>query len=251
MKRAVITVSVGDRPWFHFVKSMVKAYAEKCNADFFVETDIPEDLPLNLPVLDDAIGRKNKSVYALKSLYPYKYLLKGYDQVLCLDDTVIINPKAPSIFDLVTPGFCGITTTSANHALKSFNTIQKYVNKNILEQISYNSQHYANSAVVLYDKACIHAISPSEIEKAGWLLEAQHPHQTLLYYLFSKNNIGMEIIPKSFNSIPGMNLVKDERFRLKSLSGLINKKVNIYHITGGFENRFELIESGYSLWGAD
>ena len=105
---AIITISIGNRPWSNYTIPSMEHYAGVCGADFFVERFPPLREELPLPELAPSPGRRNKIAYAAKSFFPWKYIeLYGYDRVLVLDDTCCIRRNAESIFDLVPRGYCG------------------------------------------------------------------------------------------------------------------------------------------------
>lgn len=250
MKKLVLILSAGNRPWISVVEKMGQNYAERCGADFVIERNLPGTEELKLPPLPDKPGRKNKLAYAAKAYLPWKYLNQGYDRVLMLDDTCCIKSDTENLFDLVPVGYTGVSKTSQSHALRSFAIIDKEVNAKRLPRLhSYNTDKYGNTGVVLYDKSALEALNPKNIIKAKRLLLLSFPHQTLFYYLMESNGAPIFKFPKQFNMMPGSNLKKEEKRNLNEIGDFFDEKVQIYHVTGSFKNREKLIRSIASAYG--
>jgi hypothetical protein len=78
-KRLVLSLSIGERPWFELFRPYMQAYAKRWNADFLAPTG---------PNLDDLVCRQQKLEVIRRSL-------EAFDRVLYLDDTVFIRPGSP------------------------------------------------------------------------------------------------------------------------------------------------------------
>lgn len=244
-KRAILVLSVGDRPWVSSACLTWQNYADKCNADLIVERELPslEEFPLD--ELPDKPGRANKRAYACKAYLPWKYLKKGYEQVLMLDDTCCVSKEADNIFELAPKDCVALTRTGVEHALESFRYIVERAKKEKLPFINnFNTLDYGNTGVVLYNKSNIDALSPEKIIKASSLLFNKLPHQTLFYYLMRTGKVPFKMLSGDFNKVPGINagITLDERKNLKEIGDLFDENIQIYHITGMSRNRRSLIE---------
>ena len=87
----IITVSIGHRPWFNNIKKYYQLYAKKTDSDFII--------------IDDNYQNDIKS--RLKKFDIVKYLDK-YERILFLDDTCIITPNCPNVFDLIPKELLGV-----------------------------------------------------------------------------------------------------------------------------------------------
>ena len=235
---AIITISIGNRPWSNYTIPSMEHYAGVCGADFFVERFPPLREELPLPELAPSPGRRNKIAYAAKSFFPWKYIeIYGYDRVLVLDDTCCIRRNAESIFDLVPRGYCGIKKTSPRHAQVSFRFIDSLVKAGMLKEVAYNEDYYMNSGVILYDRICVEAIRPEKIVYAAQLLYSRYPHQTLAYYLFMLGNVPLFFYPDQFNCLPARRLPLDQRANIEDVRPYLEDDVRIYHVTGKYKHR--------------
>lgn len=235
-------ISLGERPWLARTLPGVKAYAQRCGADFFIENKPPSREEFPLPNLSDSPGRPNKLAYAMKCYVPWKYLRQGYERVLVMDDTCCVSPSAGSLFDAVPLGVTGIRPTNKKHAERSHKFIRKKARKHAaINSVEFDLEYYLKSSVVLYDRSAMPALAPDEVIPAAPLLYASHPHQTLLFYLFLKWRPPVSQYPAHFNKIPGFSLTKQERFALADIKPYLSSKVSIYHITGGYQHRESLI----------
>lgn len=242
MKRAILMLSIGDRPWARCAFETFERYAEKIGADAHLVTEDPPATEFDLGVFRATTSRPNKRAYALKSYIPWKFMSKGYDQVVMVDDSCSVHPYATSIFDEVPRGFIGYTRTSATHAELSFQVIRDFQQETGERPIEFNPKHYANSGVVVYDRLFMDAFDPQKILEAKLLLYAKYPHQTLLYYLVKNSEIPVRMMPKKFNGMPGMRLGKDQRRQLSSIEGIVDlEAVYITHYSGAYRNRRDLI----------
>jgi hypothetical protein len=84
-RRLVLTVSIGDRPWFHVLRPSMEAFARRWQADFCVvsELHVPE-----APDHDEDLRCRMEKIDAI-----YR-ALGDYRHILYLDDTVFIRPGA-------------------------------------------------------------------------------------------------------------------------------------------------------------
>ena len=91
--RVIVVVSVGARPWFRpHVWPRVLAYAAKTRADVVLVRDLPM---CNAAEHDShSCGKRCKLVAA-------RELLRHYDRLMVLDDTVLVRRDAPDLFVLV------------------------------------------------------------------------------------------------------------------------------------------------------
>ena len=82
MRRVVLSVSIGHRPWFQLFRPYMEVYARRWRADFRAIVSNPADPPMS------ALECKAKKIDAI-------YLATAeYDEILYLDDSVFIRPDS-------------------------------------------------------------------------------------------------------------------------------------------------------------
>jgi hypothetical protein len=82
-RNLVLTLSVGDRPWFPLLRPYMEAYARRWGAEFEVITQTAED-----PAADALACRREKVAAIHRAT-------ARYERVLFLDDTIFVRPDAP------------------------------------------------------------------------------------------------------------------------------------------------------------
>jgi FkbM family methyltransferase len=241
-KRAVVMISIGDRPWSAKSSGTFAHYCSEINADMHLIKEFPTADEFPFPDLPDSPGRKHKRAYASKAYFAWRFLeIEGYDRVVVVDDTCCVRPGANNIFEVVPEHSCGYTGTSGRHAEQSFDVIRKYIEKNKLPDIAYIPHNYMNSGVMVYHRSFRDALHWQRICDASDLLYARYPNQTLTYYLLKSADVPMFRMPKSFNSIPAMTLSKASRSQVDDISEYVTDSIFIYHITGAFKNRGAIV----------
>lgn len=269
--------AIGNRPWVKYTSNLFKKYAHNNNVDFILCSSYPSEGEYPFPDLPDTPGRPNKKAYALKPFLAYHYL-KNYDKVAIVDDTCCIRPSAPNLFDQIPENTLGAKRTGAEHWFISCSTIATHTllrkcpilhssrfSKNIIRfgdrmgKLSYLSmkkakiplptgkkykrEWYGNGGVRIYPKSFRNAFSPEQIQQHSTLLFSNYPEQTLVYFLQIQNKIPFKSLPGTFNNKPGDNLPPHERVQLKTFHDMPNDESFVYHVTGAYKFRQELIAS--------
>lgn len=112
--------------------------------------------------------------------------------------------------------------------------------------IRFELKWYFNTGVMLYDCPALNAISPENIQTACTLLYSNHPHQTLSYYLLSKSNLPLYQLDRRYNTKPGESRGTHDRLTMRRTPGELAYSIDppfIYHVTGAYKYRSELIEN--------
>jgi len=240
MKTAIVMPSIGDRPWARASGKTFQIYADRIGADLHMVSEYPDHAAFPFPDLADEPGRKHKRAYACKTYFAWSYLADhGYDRVLVVDDTCVVRPTAPSLFDLVPEGMCGYTGTNPRHAHRSFDGIRSFMSDQGLPPIDFNPVRYMNSGVMLYDRAAVDAIHKDKICAAADLMFSPFPNQSLTYYLLESGDVARFLIPKTYNAIPAAGMKKVERQRIKNIVPHMQDRVQIFHITSAYAARRE------------
>jgi hypothetical protein len=81
-RNLVLTVSIGERPWFPRLRPYMEAYARRWRADFEVVSQLQEGPDLDVRVRQEKIAAIFRAT-------------ARYERVLFLDDTVFVRPDAP------------------------------------------------------------------------------------------------------------------------------------------------------------
>lgn len=243
-RRAIVMVSIGMRQWRDLSAESFAHYARMIGANFHLETRSPSRRDLPLPDMPDAPGRANKTAYASKAYFVFKYLSMGYDQVLVVDDTCIAAQSAPDIFRLVPPEHCGFKRTDRKSAAISFETIRAFQARRREEPIEFSAKEYMNSGFLVYDSSMRDAFSPEKIVDSSDLLFCKFPNQSLTYYLLKKANIKLFLIPEGFNVIPGGDLSSGGRKALRDVQPYLGD-IYVYHVTSHFAHRSKIIRQIY------
>lgn len=132
----VVTAAVGDSfsEMGSVTHPLMRAYAQRCGADFRVFTAPLVGSETGLP------GRYEK--FQLFSL------LDDYDRLLFLDSDILVSPVAPDLFRLVPEGKFGM----ANEETFSRAPLDRQLTQTVLGAINWGSPYF-NSGLMLVDRA--------------------------------------------------------------------------------------------------
>ena len=240
-RRAIVMLSAGDRPWFPLAARTFEIYAERCGADFIVETELPTPEEFPLGRLPATRGRANKLAYASKTFFAWKHLRKGYDRLLFVDDTCVVRLNTPDVFDIVPFGELGGVGTGVRHARLSFEEIRRFTERAGYDPVDFKEKQYLNSGFLVYDRTMIDAIAPERVIDARRLLMSKLPHQTLTYYLIRSAGIRTHVLPRLYNTVPAARLPKEERRYMTDILPHLSEEAFVFHLTGIYRNRGALI----------
>ncbi len=239
-KTAIVTISIGDRPWTSASFDLFEKYCYRNNIDFKVENSLPNDI---LDITFPEGGRNNKHVYAFKAYVVEKYLC-DYERIAVIDDSCVIDPKMGNIFDEVRCGYIGAVREPENlniqiqHHETSFNYIKEFCPT---EAILFDKNYYINTGVVVYDNTYRGIFTLENIKKYKNLFACSFPHQTWTYFILQKYKCKLFELDDKFNYIPGINiLTNEERSNLITIKHLLKENC-ICHFTGIYKNRKNLI----------
>src|SRR5262245_32921619 len=166
--KAILMISIGNRPWVHVCAETFKLYAARCDSDFCLETELPTKEDFDFPAMNDTPGRKFKIASASKAYFVWKYLCElGCEQLIVVDDTCCVRPTAVNLFEAISVGSCGGKKTARDHAEDSFNYIRNFIQDNDLEPLEYDRADYVNGGLMVYDKSMIYAFQPEKIIAAS------------------------------------------------------------------------------------
>jgi hypothetical protein len=246
-------LSVGDRPWRESVVNNIKHYAEKCNADFILHTDVHPQLETALEQVSHLAKRKHYKISAMKSQMVYT-LLNMYDRVVLVDDTVLIRHNAPNIFDIVpedTIAAPGETAMTPDHKLDLFRHAMKIVydfqTANNEDYIEYNVHKYFNGGFMVFSKQHQDILHLAETARCQIMLASNYPHQSLTYYQIQHNKLKLDILPPEWHCLPGIDHFTSRVERAELLDAMPHVKPTDYlvHFTGSYKHRNILIPALY------
>lgn len=199
----LLTLSVGNRPWFNTTKKSMIEYSQKINCDFMI-IDKPHLNPRNLKC----------EIYDL---------LDRYDRIIYLDDTCIITQSCPNLFDIVPENNFGVfcEPRSLISVYQILDEGFKYYKIN-----KCNDNLFFNSGVMVISKIHKEIFKPVEMKNICGFYD-----QVYFNCKRCELNIPIYNLTNRFNyMIPFKNNVK-----------LVNN-VYIYHITRGQECRSTVIQ---------
>jgi hypothetical protein len=94
-KLAVVTLSIGTRPFATYTRPLMEAYARKVGADFhYVDSTSHAALSSN-----DALSAAGSTRF--QKLPLLSHFLRSYGRVLYLDDDTLVSPATPNLFSAV------------------------------------------------------------------------------------------------------------------------------------------------------
>ena len=211
-KYLIITVSLGHRPWFNRVKKLMKLYSIKCGCDFHV-------------INNNFQGDINSRIRKLEIVD----FLDKYERILYLDDTVIINPNSPNIFNIVPENKIGIILENKPYYNK-VNILKQslqYYN-NYIPDVNENNYIWFNSGVILFSK--IHKnlfIKPEKlIKKIGNYVDQAILNSNRYKYNIPYINLGLR-----YNYL-GTRIKTQEPYSINDVDNIY-----FYHVTRGLANR--------------
>jgi lipopolysaccharide biosynthesis glycosyltransferase len=196
MKKLVLSVSIGNRPFTKYTLKTIEEYAYKIKADYKLisEYKVPEEYN------DIPIGRNGNTVYLVKLLVVQDYL-KIYDRIIFLDDSCIVNTDYPNLFDIVPYNFLGANNegvlewpTAATKTIDLFN--RSNLPKNILTK-----HDYINTGILVISKHHSELFSKNNILSLGKkkFFANAWPEQTYMNYVLSAFTIPVFYLPHHFN----------------------------------------------------
>jgi hypothetical protein len=210
----IITISIGHRPWFNNIKKYYQLYANKTNSDFMV--------------IDDNFQGDIKS--RLKKFEIVKYLDK-YDRILFLDDTCIITPNCPNVFNIVPKELLGVICEKPPFFNK-YHILKQSLEYYQVSDNSYEENHiWFNSGFILFSS--IHKqlfeIPIIPIKKIGSYLDQAIFNANRHKYNFPILDLGLR-----YNYM-GTRISEQNPYKINDLDNIY-----IYHITRAWSPRKRL-----------
>ena len=212
MKNLLITISIGNRPWFKNIRYYMDLHCKKYNIDFKV---------ISKNYISDSDSRLEK--LDIKSYF------KEYDRILYLDDTCIISPYCPNLFDIVPYNKLGVVLEKLPYYNK-LNTLKdslKYYHRSI-DSLEENNHVWFNSGVILASKIHINLFEypKKSIKKFGHFVD-QPIFNTNRY----KYNLDFVDLGLRYNYL-GTRIAEEIPYKINDLDNIY-----IYHITRAWTNK--------------
>lgn len=205
MKNLIITISLGNRPWFNKIKKYYENYALKTNSHFIV-------------INDNYQGDINSRIRKFEIV---KYL-DSYDRILFLDDTCIISPLCPNIFEIVPKSLLGVVCEKPPYYDK-INLLKESLNYyNIENNIQNNDYIWFNSGLILFSKCHKDLFNKpnKQIKKVGNYLDQALFNANRYKYNFPIFDLGLR-----YNYM-GTRIEKQDPYKINDLDNIY-----IYHVT--------------------
>jgi len=185
MKKAILSLNVGDNPGYRYNLKSMKDYSEKIGADFFIADKIVIKL----------------YHFFFEKLQCLSLFNQDYDQVLYLDADVMVTPKSENIFEV----YSDVNKFYAHHENADSEDMDRdiFVRPLLTDDFDWpllNGRYqYFNAGVMLFGreswKEVISGIDNPPNKKEVW----EFGDQTFLNYLVAKNKVKFESLDRKFN----------------------------------------------------
>jgi len=211
-KIAVLTISLGNRPFLKYNKKTMEAYARKCGCKLITVTNWDSQ---NVKTLNTSSNGKKRFM----KLVIIHHYLKLYDRLIYFDDTVFVTPNAKNLFDIVPEKSIGAfkehlvfdRKESMQHAIKHYRKFDKN------PKIPTDNPLMINSGVMVLSKKHRPIFNSSRYILKSWGFS----DQAFLSYRIIKDKIPVFDITNKNNYVGSQTKQK------------IPNDVEIFHITGG------------------
>ena len=198
IKTAIITLSTKERN-FNSYKHLQKV-AKDWSAELIFFKDINEVFnPQELELLTkNLVGTRDNIInYAAKMFCIYKCLEK-YERVLWLDDTCIISPFAPNIFNFVPDDHIGALVIPFESGLEDV----YYDYRFLLKEKGYPMSVYINTGVMVIPQIYRDIFSFNNILNHKELFKSSFPTQAWQNYLINLFKCNVYDITVKYNAMP-------------------------------------------------
>lgn len=185
-KRAIVTIAIGDIPYFKYTKELQEIYATRCNAEYI----ILKDSTLN--------NRPNYEKWRCSSI------LEHYDRVLYLDADVMPTAKSPNIFEQHPEGFWAV-----NEMHEARSPFEKKLERDfgvlsdMYGKVEWDGKYF-NSGVMLIGQDCWRMFSDLKHIISG---DIMFTDQTRLNYLLKRHNIEFNELDPKWNAFHSMRAI--------------------------------------------
>ena len=249
---AILTIShdqVRDvRPHVLTTGKYMRKYASRVGADFHILDTTCADILApyeSAKALNISIDRSLK-LYAKMDFEArarmHKLLighfLDVYDRILLLDDTVVVNPGSPDLFQIVPDGWLGASFERPK-------SMPPYPDWWIKQRVRWFCAHYLrakcyglndifNSGVMLFDKSMKHTLfNPHYFHRYRYV--SGFFDQAYFNAMMAGHKIKFFDLGVSFNQVG--SLIKAKPKEQKKITGLVNEEVCFPHMTRAIPNR--------------
>jgi hypothetical protein len=231
-KHAILTISIGNnrKSISKYTKPLVAKYCEKYSLDHIFIEHNHQDIA-------------NNNVRFNKPLFLYDYI-HGYDRIILMDDTCLINPECENLFDLIPKKTIGALLESSY-----FDRIQAIKDiANIFNEKKYKDWVMINSGVLIVDKSHVEFLKFTNKRINNMInFNGTYMDQSLISYSINKLKLKITDIGEKYNFVGSRlyNVDINNKKEFKKIC-LENK---ILHATRGLkEKRLPYIEKIYSVY---
>lgn len=239
-ERLILSASLGKgRKFIELTRPFMIEYSKKTSADLIIIED-SNPLLTTLNTSSYKTGRNNNKAYVLKIKLIF-YYLGFYKNILWLDDTCIVKPGTYDLFYYINNSYI----VGFNEGIIPSIISSKYDKKFIKDKMDFliNDLNYINSGVVIYNHNIRQYLSDEYINKYKELLKSAYPHQAYMNYIIQFYNLPCHFIDRTFNEIFIFPDVKrDINIEDISKESITISETMIYHITGYYTNRYDIIQ---------
>jgi hypothetical protein len=237
-KNVIVIFSSSDRP---YLTNSKKQYLQELAIAWKADLQIIND-PLSVLTEEQVAEatayesrRPNILNYVCKILVVYN-ALAVYDRVMWLDDTNVISPFAPNLFNVVPADALGALVIPRESGLNDAPHDYRYILKN---RDTYIDDIYYNTGVMVIPKIYRNIFSFEAVSRDADLFQSPYPTQCWQNYLMKVHNCNVYDISCMYNMMPccyhfdrTYNEVSDLRYLYSEFL-----KYHIVHFTGFHKHR--------------
>ena len=225
-KVCIVTLSIGDRPWFKYVKKYLDLYAKKNNYDLIVEkkTKSKED------------NFSSFRHFACAEKFFLGEYLNYYDRLILLDDTCMLSPLLEPLDHLVPKDKigCWVEGNRKDKNLDSYlrQNAKIYNLKNVLP-----NNRFFNSGVLVFSKKHIDLFKlDDDFKKIE--IDTKFPNQGYLSVKAFKLKYQLYDLGENYNFV-GSKIRRYLHYQIPF------DKIKIFHLTGVFSSqlRYDIASS--------
>lgn len=179
-KLAIATITIGDKFWkmASFTHPFIKAYAEKCGAEFVV---------LDQRKMYEKCGLPTYERFQLYELFDV------YDRIAFIDTDILVAPDSPSVFELTPKGKIG----ASSEEIYSQSERDKKVTQEILGPVDWKNVYF-NAGMIVLDTSHKELLNPDSPGLTLWAKgDFREKHVNLLndqpFINHRSNMLGFEV----------------------------------------------------------
>ncbi|PTB98359.1 hypothetical protein C9993_08010 [Marinobacter sp. Z-F4-2] len=147
---AIATITIGEKFWrmASYTHPFLKAYAEKCGAEFVI---------LDQRKMYERCGLPTYERFQLYELFDI------YDRIAFIDTDILVSPDSPSVFELTPRGKIG----ASSEEIYSQSGRDKKVSQEVLGPVEWKNVYF-NAGMIVLDKSHRELLNPDSPGLTEW-----------------------------------------------------------------------------------